>query len=148
MKFEPSLTLKEVARIIEADFIGEAGTEVLGINEIHKVEKGDITFVDHPKYYEKALNSNATTIIINKRMPCPVGKALIFSDDPFRDYVALVKKFRPFEIAGRSISESAVIGEGTVIQPNVFIGNRVIIGKNCILHPNVSIMIIQLLAIM
>jgi UDP-3-O-[3-hydroxymyristoyl] glucosamine N-acyltransferase len=48
------------------------------MNEIHVVEKGDIVFVDHPKY---ALNSAATVILINKKVDCP-GKALLISEDP------------------------------------------------------------------
>ena len=139
MKFEPVLLLKELAGLINAEFTGDPQHVISGINEIHKVEKGDLTFVDHPKYYDKALNSKATTIIINKKLPCPEGKALLFSDDPFRDYVALVKKFRPFEFSTKMISDSALIGEGTMIMPNAFVGNHVTIGKNCLIHPNVSI---------
>ena len=109
------------------------------MNEIHMVENGDLTFVDHPKYYAKALNSNATTIIINKEVECPVGKALLISEKPFDDYVSLAMHFRPFERAVSAISASAVIGEGTVIQPGAFVGNHVMIGKNCIIHANASI---------
>lgn len=139
MKFQPALKLKDIAGIIHAEIAGNPEHTVNGINEIHKVEKGDITFVDHPKYYNKALNSKATTIIINKKVDCPEGKSLIISDDPFRDYVALVKYFRPFEFSVKMISDSAEIGAGTIIQPNVFIGNHAKIGRNCLIHANVSI---------
>lgn len=139
MKFETSLKLKDVAEFIQAKFVGDADFSVVGINEIHKVNEGDITFVDHPKYYEKALHSKASIIIINKEVECPQGKMLLFSDDPFRDFVKIVRKYRPFTPATKSVSETAVIGEGTLIQPNVFIGNNVVIGKNCIVHANASI---------
>ena len=139
MKLEPVCRLIDIAEMLHAEFAGDEKHIISGINEIHKVEAGDLTFVDHPKYYDKALNSNATTIIINKKVPCPAGKALIFSDDPFRDYVFLVKKHRPFEAAVNMVSASAQIGEGTILQPNVFVGNHVKIGKNCIIHANASI---------
>ncbi len=139
MQLNPPLQLEQVAKLLEARFVGEPGFTVSGINEIHMVKKGDLTFVDHPKYYEKALNSAATTILINKEVDCPPGKALIFSDDPFRDFVALIKKFRPFEPATGNISATAIIGEDTIIQPGTFIGNNVIIGRNCLIHPNVTI---------
>ena len=139
MKVNPVIKLKDLAKTLNLEFAGDSDFAISGINEIHKVENGDITFVDHPKYYDKALNSKASTILINKKVDCPSGKALLFSDDPFRDFVALVKKLRPFEKSDSMISSSAEIGEGTIIQPNVFIGNNVIIGKNCLLHPNVSI---------
>lgn len=139
MKFSQQHTLKEIASIINCEFVGDANFPVLGMNEIHVVEPGDIVFVDHPKYYDKALQSAATIVLINKKVDCPEGKALLISDDPFRDFNTLTKHFRPFKISNSAIAESASIGEGTIIQPNCFIGNNVSIGKDCLIHSNVSI---------
>lgn len=139
MKFPKSYKLKEIATIIDAKYIGDENFVVEGINEIHRVEAGDIVFVDHPKYYDKALNSDATIILINKEVDCPEGKALLISDDPFRDFVKIGQYFTPFEPANKHISSSAEIGEGTIIQPGAFIGNNVKIGRNCVIHSNVSI---------
>jgi len=139
MKLSPPLTVKKIAELINASFTGDPDFLVSGINEIHMVEPGDLTFVDHPKYFNKALNSKATTILINKEVIPPEGKSLILSDKPFDDYVFLVKNFRPFEHAVAAISPTAKIGTGTVIQPGAFIGNHVAIGTNCIIHANVSI---------
>jgi len=139
MRFPRPYSLQELAGLVKAIAVGDPEFQVLGINEIHMVEPGDLTFVDHPKYYDKALNSKATTILINKEVEAPEGKALLISDDPFRDYVFLAKKFRGFEAAAAMVSPSAEIGEGTVIQPGAFIGNHVKVGKNCIIHANASI---------
>ncbi len=139
MQFNPSLKLKEVAAIISSRFIGDPDFTVSGLNEIHMVQPGDITFVDHPKYYNKALKSKATIILINKEVECPEGKALLISQDPFSDFLTLIKKFRKFEKCDNPVSKKAEIGEGTIIQPGAFIGNNVKIGKNCLIHANVSI---------
>jgi UDP-3-O-[3-hydroxymyristoyl] glucosamine N-acyltransferase len=139
MKFNTIHTLKEIATIINSEFVGDENFPVSGMNEIHVVEFGDIVFVDHPKYYDKALNSAATTILINKKVDCPEGKALLISDDPFRDFNTLTKHFKPFQFSAVAIAPSAKIGIGTVIQPNCFIGNHVQIGKNCLIHANVTI---------
>ena len=139
MKLASPVTLSEIAILIGATYNGDAGFSVSGINEIHMVSEGDLTFVDHPKYYAKALSSKASTIIINQRVDCPQGKALLFHDDPFAAYTSLVRRFCPFVESSTAVSPDAIIGEGTVIQPGVFIGNHVEIGKNCIIHSNVSI---------
>ncbi|MDG2152167.1 MAG: UDP-3-O-(3-hydroxymyristoyl)glucosamine N-acyltransferase [Polaribacter sp.] len=139
MKFKKTLSLKQIASLLEVEYVGNPNFEISGINEIHVVEKGDIVFVDHPKYYDKALNSAATTILINKKVECPIGKSLLISEDPFRDFNKLTLHFNPFIASKESISSSAIIGENTIIQPNVFIGNNVKIGKNCTIHPNVTI---------
>ena len=139
MKFLKIHSLKQIADLIQCEFVGDPEFPVLGMNEIHVVESGDIVFVDHPKYYDKALQSAATIILINKHVDCPEGKALLISDDPFRDFNVLTRHFRPFQATNTSISLSAAVGEGTLIQPNCFVGNHVTIGKNCIIHSNVSI---------
>lgn len=139
MKFPQAHTLKQIAQLIDCSFVGDANFSVLGMNEIHVVEPGDIVFVDHPKYYDKALDSAATIILINKEVTCPEGKALLISDDPFRDFNKLTDHFKPFQSANSQISNTAVIGTNSVIQPNSFIGHNVVIGDHCVIHSNVSI---------
>ena len=140
MQFPSPVSLQWIAEFINAKLIANSNEPATGINEIHKVEKGDLVFVDHPKYYDKCLNSAASFIIINKETNVPEGKALLIVENPFEAYCKIVNHFRPFEPATKMISESAVIGEGTFIYPGAFIGNHVSIGKNCIIHPNTSIM--------
>ena len=139
MKFPKPHTLKQIASLIDCEFKGSEDFEILGINEIHVVEPGDIVFVDHPKYYDKALESAATIVLINKDVDCPEGKALLISDDPFRDFNKITTHFKPFRTSNSAVADDAVIGEGTIIQPNCFVGNNVKIGKNCLIHSNVSI---------
>lgn len=135
----PTTKLSDIAALIGAGHIGPDDFPVTGLNEIHKVEHGDITFVDHPKYYAKALGSKATIVLINKEVECPQGKALLIHDDPFDAFLRIMEHFRPEEHSTKPISDSATIGEGTVIYPNSFVGNHVVIGKNCVIHPNVTI---------
>lgn len=139
MRFPQPYTLEQIATIINAKYVGASDFPVLGMNEIHVVQAGDIVFVDHPKYYEKALHSKATIVLINKEVECPEGKALLISDDPFRDFNKLTDFFKPFQKATALIAPSARIGENTVVQPSTFVGNNVVIGNNCRIHSNVSI---------
>jgi UDP-3-O-[3-hydroxymyristoyl] glucosamine N-acyltransferase len=139
MKLPSAHTLKDVASLIGCEFEGSPEHSITGINEIHMVEEGDIVFVDHPKYYDKALQSKATTILINKKVECPKGKALLISEDPFRDYNKLVRHFYPLNYSLKPKSDSATVGENTVIMPGVYLGNNVTVGNNCVLHPNVVI---------
>ena len=131
----------DLSRIIgnHIEIQGDENAIVTGINEIHMVVPGDITFVDHPKYYEKALASQAHFVIIDKIPENTFGKILFISDDPFRDYVKLVKHFRVFIPQDAFVHPDANIGEGTILQPGVFVGRNVTIGKNCVIHSNVSI---------
>jgi len=141
MKFPQPVSLKWIAELINAEVIGDDAMQAHGINEIHKVEEGDLCFVDHPKYYNASLNSAATHIIINtKDVTIPQGKNLLVVAEPFEAYLKIINQFRPFHPTKDLQNRNAIIGEGTVIMPNVFIGKDVTIGKDCIIHPNVSIM--------
>lgn len=138
MKLATPFKLKEIAAIIDCTFEGDPNHIITGLNEIHMVEPGDVVFVDHPKYYDKALQSKATTILINKQVECPAGKALLVSDDPFRDYNRLVRHFNPpsYKVEKNDIAK---IGINTVLMPGVYLGNNVTVGDNCVLHPNVVV---------
>jgi UDP-3-O-[3-hydroxymyristoyl] glucosamine N-acyltransferase len=140
MQFPSPVAITWIAELINAKVLGNVAGNATGINEIHKVENGDLVFVDHPKYYDKCINSAASFIIINKEVVIPEGKALLLVDNPFDAYCKIVNHFRPFEAAVKPISDTAVIGSNSFIYPNTFIGHQVRIGDNCIIHPNVTIM--------
>jgi UDP-3-O-[3-hydroxymyristoyl] glucosamine N-acyltransferase len=129
-----------MANFLGAELVGDKNGHATGINEIHKVEEGDLVFVDHPKYYDKCIQSKASFIIINQVVDIPAGKALLVVKQPFEAYLQIVRHFRPFEPPTKSISDSATIGKGTTIYPGVFIGHHVIIGDNCTIHPNTTIL--------
>lgn len=132
-------SLKDIATILGLEYSGKEDHLITGLNEVHMVEAGDLMFVDHPKYYDKALSSAATTIIINKKVDCPEGKALLFADEPFTAYNRLVQHFKPLSYSNKPVSDTAVVGMNTVVMPGVYIGNRVVIGDDCVIHPNVTL---------
>ena len=141
MKFPQPVSLQWIAELINAEIVGTPASQAYGINELHKVEEGDLCFVDHPKYYDTCLNSAATHIIINtKDVTIPAGKNILITNDPFEAYLKIVNHFRPFHATKDLQNKNASIGEGTILMPNVFIGKDVKIGNDCIVHPNVTIM--------
>ena len=140
MKFPSPVSIEWIATLINARIEGNTTGFATGINEIHKVEEGDLVFVDHPKYYTKCIDSAASFIIIDQSTECPAGKALLIVEQPFEAYLKIVEQFRPFHPATSMIDPTATIGEGSYVAPNAFIGQHVSIGKNCTIHPNVSIL--------
>jgi len=139
MDFLTPVNIAEIASLINAKIVGGNRGEVKGINELNRVEVGDLAFVDHPKYYDKSINSKATFIIINKEVKVPEGKTLLITENPFEAYCKIVAHYQPFTKALKAIN-SDDIGDNTFIFPTAFIGNNVTIGSNCIIHPHVTIM--------
>ena len=128
MNFDQPIPIKEIASKYKLKVIGNTSLLATGINEIHKVRSGDITFVDYEKYYSKSLNSSATIIIIDKEVECPEGKALMVCDNPFLVYDDIIRSHRPFIPLTSQIHPSAEIDPTANIEPNVIIGPHVQIG--------------------
>lgn len=139
MKFTQPLVARDIAIKTQSEIIGDPNALVYGLNEIHNVDAGDITFVDHEKYYQFVLNSKATFIFINKKVEAPQGKTLFYTSDPFTAYNSLALSYHPTLRSTAAIGSTSTIGEGSVVYPTAFIGENVTIGKNCIVYPNVSI---------
>lgn len=140
MELKEPTTLKEVAAFLGCSYEGSPDHKITGLNEIHRVKSGDIVFVDHPKYYDKAVNSAATTILIDKKVDFPEGKGLLISEKPFDDFNKLTKHHEPRKNLSSKIGENTTISESAIIYPNVVVGNDVKIGDNVILYPGVVIM--------
>ena len=139
MKIGNRHTVGEIAAFLGGTVVGNSEQIVTGINEIHRVETGDLVFVDHPKYYDKALASAATIILIDREVACPEGKSLIISAAPFDDYNRLTKKFAPYRPQMTMTGEDCVIADSAHLSPNCFIGHDVQIGENVTIHPGAYI---------
>lgn len=139
MKLPRPHSLSEIASLVGATPVGDSALIVTGINEIHMVEKGDVAFVDHPKYFDKTLQSSATVILINKPVECPKGKGLLLCADPFAAFNALIRHFCPPVHSNQRIDITAVIDPTAIIHPTASVGAHASIGKNSVIHANVSI---------
>lgn len=135
MELEQPLSATAIADQLGARVAGDPLRMVTGLNEINRVGPGDLVYVDHPKYYAKALNSAATTILIDKEVEVPEGKAIIITADPCADYNRLVRQFAPHT----SWDAAPVIGEGSEVHPSAVIGAPVRIGRDCRIMPGVVI---------
>ena len=134
MKFIHPITLSELAKIVGCDYKGDPGISITGINEIHRVVPGDVVFVDHPKYYEKALKSAATVVLIDKEVPCPEGKGLILTPNPFHVFNTIAEHF---------YAKRETVKTRTELQqehPGVFFGNNVRIGERVKIYPGACIL--------
>jgi UDP-3-O-[3-hydroxymyristoyl] glucosamine N-acyltransferase len=139
MRFPEPISIQAIAAQFGGRIIGDTNLMATGINEIHKVEVGDITFSDVQKYFERSLNSAATVILLNAEAICPDGKAIIVVDDPFLVFDTLVRRYRPFRALTSQIADSAQIHPSAIFEHGVTIGPNVKIGSNCYIQTGVYI---------
>lgn len=129
MKFKDTQEIQRIASLLNCKVTGNLQQIITGINEIHMVEVGDIVFVDHPKYYQKALDSAASVILIDQEAPCPEGKSLLIHPHPFDAFNFLVNHF-----SQQLDFHEPIVHPSTMIFPSVFLGKNVHIGANCVIH--------------
>ena len=140
MTFNQPIPIRQIADKIKAEIIGDDSLKALGINEIHQVRKGDITFSDVKKYFDAALKSEATFLILNERVEdIPEGKVVLLHSDPFKAYDSIVRQHRPFDPLSIEIAGSAFVHESVILEPNVVIGNHVRIDVGCYIQANAVI---------
>lgn len=140
MKFPHPIPVRTLALHINArQIIGDDTLEATGINEIHKVEPGDIAFSDVKKYFEKTLKSAATIILLNEEAECPPGKAILIVDNPFEAYDQLIREHRPFEPVRVPISQQAQIHPTAILEPGVVVAANTSIGAYSHIQANTYI---------
>jgi UDP-3-O-[3-hydroxymyristoyl] glucosamine N-acyltransferase len=141
MDFPQPISVQDLAQRLNATaLLGNQNANALGINEIHHVRAGDITFSDVKKYFEKALKSAATIVILNEAVkPVPEGKTILVHPQPFAAYDQIIRWYRPFTPLSISPEKTAKIHPTAVIEPNAVIGNYVEIGENSYIQANAVI---------
>lgn len=139
MQFKQPISVRELVRRFDAQLIGDDTLHATGINEIHKVQPGDIAFSDSPKYFAKTLESAATIVLLNQPAECPPGKAILVVEKPFDAYDELVREHRPFVPLTAQISPEADIHPTAIIEPGVVVAANVRIGAYCHIQANAYI---------
>lgn len=140
MRFPAPIPVRVLAERFQAlQVIGDADLSATGINEIHKVEPGDIAFSDVKKYFQPTLDSAATVIFLNEAAECPPGKAILVLEAPFSAYDTLIREYRPFSPLTAPVHYRARIHPTAIIEPGVIIADNVHIGAHCYIQGNTYI---------
>ena len=149
------MKLSEIAEYLElsCDF----DIEISGLNSLLDANSSELTFLENKKYVNDLKNTKAAAVLItleNSKELLSSTVALI-CEEPYLALAKISKLFAPniIEIDG----EKPIVGGGTKVMPNVyigknskigsdctimagaFIGDNVTVGNNTIIYPNVSI---------
>ncbi len=139
MKFDHPLSTQEIIELTGAQIIYDAKQPILGANELNVAEDSDLVFVDHPKYFQKALDSAASCVILNEKIEYSGSKTILFHTDPFSAFTSVLNQYRSTTRTKVFNNSAGNIDASSIIQPGVFIDEHVQIGKNCLIHSGVVI---------
>ncbi len=160
-------TVRQIANMVNGEVLGDDSLSIYKFNKIEEGESGGITFLSNPKYEQFLYETKASAVIISKDFvpKSNVSSSLILVDNPYLAISSLMIEYQKIVQVRKTgieeqcfvaqtatvgngvyagafsyISDYAIIGENTVIMPQVFIGRNAKIGKNTIINAGVRIM--------
>ncbi|HLD82766.1 MAG TPA: UDP-3-O-(3-hydroxymyristoyl)glucosamine N-acyltransferase [Candidatus Omnitrophota bacterium] len=156
-------TLKEIAKLVAGEVVGNGDMLITGVAGIKEASEGDITFLANPKYMPLIDKTLASAIITSKEISS-LPKAIIRTDNPSLAFTKVVSAFtpqttnqpkgiHPTAVLGKSLTlgkdvsigpytvveDNVTIGGKAIIYPGCFIGHDARIGPEALIYPNVSI---------
>lgn len=160
------IAAKEIAHILGGLLEGNGEVLVDRPGKIEEGGSGTLTFLANSRYESFAYTTKAAVLLVPKSFQpsAPVAaEAMIRVDDVYDALRQLMEQFEKSQLPGAGVSDRAwvhesarlaknvsvgiftvieagvSVGEGTLIHPQVYIGQAVEIGKNCIIYPGVKI---------
>ncbi|MCM8811473.1 MAG: UDP-3-O-(3-hydroxymyristoyl)glucosamine N-acyltransferase [Candidatus Omnitrophica bacterium] len=155
--------LKELARLVSGEVVGDGNTLITGICGIKEARAGDITFIANSKY-QHLLQTTQASAVITSRDVQTAPKPIIRTDNPSLAFSKLVSHFvpsvqkHPSGVSPRAfigkgvrvgkgaavgpfavVEEGASIGDRTVVYAGAYIGRDASVGNDCLIYPHVTI---------
>lgn len=149
------MTIEEIAEYIGLDYQNDK--EIIGLNTLTDSNENELTFLENKKYISDLKNTKAAAVLVTKEnaSEVPSGTIALICEEPYLMLAKISKLFAAnvVEVDG----EKPLVGGGTKVMPNVyigknslvgsdctimagaFIGDNVIIGNNTIIYPNVTV---------
>lgn len=157
------LSAKALALELGMPLIGDGTVLVSSVSSLDFAAPGDLTFFSDPRHRKAATNSVASVMILREIDAEGVACTRIVDPAPHLAFARALELLFPAVLHATAVSDLAqvavsaqvegaridafssinadsVVGAGTVIHSQVFVGNDVIIGRDCVLHPGVRVM--------
>jgi len=154
-------TLKEIARLIDGEVVGDGDIVITGISGIREAEEGDLSFLANPRYAPLMDTTKAAAVITSREINT-APKPIIRTDNPSLAFSRIISillpnnqqypsGIHPAAAIGKNvklgrdiavqayavIDDGAVIGDRTIIYAGSYIGYNVKVGCDCLIYPNV-----------
>ena len=135
------MTVEELVKVVNGRLVGDGKTQIIRIADLDQAREGEIAYVDNEKFFEAALASKASCLIVPQADKFP-DRTLIEVKNPKLAFALIGAVLHPTR-REPSIHPTAVVAATArvsptaYIGPNVSIGEHVTVGEECVLHPNV-----------
>ena len=125
------MTIGEIAEYIGINCQDEK--EIVGLNTLTNSNENELTFLENKKYLSDLKNTKAAAVLVTKEnaSEVPASTIALVCEEPYLALAKISKLFAPnvIEIDG----EKPLVGGGTKVMPNVYIGKNSVVGSDCTL---------------
>ena len=123
------MTIEGIAEYIGLDYQNDK--EIIGLNTLTDSNENELTFLENKKYISDLKNTKAAAVLITKEniSEVPSGTIALICEEPYLMLARISKLFAPnvVEVDG----EKPLVGGGTKVMPNVYIGKNSVVGSDC-----------------
>lgn len=135
-----SYSLNELAKIVNAQIIGDADSTISGIAPISTACKGDLTYLVGGSYRKYLSETNATAVMLTQKFAAQCKVNALIVKNPEVSFAKIANLFDLRKKPKAGIHTSAVIGENCKIDPTVSIGAKCVIGDDVSIKSRTVIM--------
>lgn len=159
------ISVAELSTLLQGEVVGDGEAQLHKVAKIEEGEIGALSFLANPKYEPFIYETKCTAVLVNRDFvpASPLNTTLIKVDDAYASFTYLLEQFANVSVQKQGVSEQAsihhtstiganvyvgafavieegaIVGEGSKIFPQVYIGDRVKVGKNCVIYSGVKI---------
>ncbi len=132
------MKLSALCETLNIDFQGD-DVEITGLNTLGDATPEQIAFLQNKKYVSKLAHTDAAAVLVEAEYAdkLPEGVAALVVDEPYLKLAEASALFAPPRLEKKAPPPQ--VGEGSVIEENVFLADGCVIGKNCHLMPGVFV---------
>lgn len=144
-----SYSIQEINEVLKGEIFGDTLQSITAPEQLEVAKDSEISFIGNKKYEKLWATSKACVAVVNEDISIEPGKNRAFikvknADLAMSQILELFAHPMPaFEVdihPSAVVDESAVIGAGTKIGAGCYVGPKVVIGENTILYPNVTLL--------
>jgi len=143
------MKLSEIAKLLDAELIGDGDKEISGVGKIESAKPDEITFIANPAYEKYFSTTAAGAVMVSKKFS-PRSKPglakrnipILRVEDPYLAFLDLLERFSPgTDLQEIGIAESAVVSDTAEIsEEEIRIGANCFIGDKCRIGSRVRIL--------
>jgi UDP-3-O-[3-hydroxymyristoyl] glucosamine N-acyltransferase len=158
-----SVTLAELARLVQGRLRGDAGIVIHGANSLAQAGPQEITFVANAKYQDQLNATRAAAAVVTEEIAERFAGNALVVDNPALAFARICSHLHPMPKPAPGVHPTAVVhasariaatasvaplavigaaaqvGEGAVIGPSCILGAGVSVGRDTVLHPRVTV---------